>query len=259
MIKKILIVDDEAAILKVIKKRLELAGYFVDVAANGKEGLDIIKRGQAHDLVITDVVMPVMDGVDFYKELKRDKTTSKVPIIIITDSQVFKESFKALGVEGFLPKPLNARKLLDKIKQIFSLEATTSGRDKRILIAGSDENVLSQMFDLLDDTGNDVCKVDDAIDFLSSALMVVPRIALIDVLLKDVSAREIIKAMKCFIRFKDVNILTYTHFSAEELGDVNAVEQLKEAKNACTEAGATKYIGRFTRATFMDNLRPYLG
>ena len=54
-----------------------------------------------------------------------------------------------------------------------------------------------------------------------------------------------------------MNILTYTHCSPEELGNPTALEQIEQAKNACDEAGATAYIGRFAGTTFLGSLRDY--
>ena len=85
----------------------------------------------------------------------------------------------------------------------------------------------------------------------------VPHVVLIDILLQDIPAKEIIKALKTFLKLKGVAILAYTHFSPEEMGNVDAVEQLKESKNACLESGATKYIGRYSSLTFVDSVRNY--
>ena len=254
MSRNILVVDDDAAVISLVRQRLQRAGYSIFTAYNGKEGLKTCERYNI-DVIITDVVMPEMDGVDFYRELKRREKTEKIPIVIMTDRQVFKDSFRKLGVEGFISKPLDLDKVIDQIRKVFSL-IEEGGRGK-VLVVGNDQDTSDEMCFLLKKQGYFVNKARDSKDFMGYVLTMVPDFVFIDVLLKDVSACEIIKAMKCFISLKDTKIFTYTIFSTEELNDVEAIEQLRESKDNCISAGSTKYIGRFTRPTFIQCMYEY--
>ena len=73
--KKILIVDDEHDVSKLLETRLKAKGYDVDLAINGKEGLDKVKTFNP-DLIILDILMPVMDGFEFFKTIKKDQIKS---------------------------------------------------------------------------------------------------------------------------------------------------------------------------------------
>ena len=255
MPKKILITEDEPTTVAIVKRKLEEAGYAVAIARNGEEGLRVVYK-ESIDLIVTDVIMPIMDGVDFYKELKSKPKTARIPIIIITDKQVFRDSFKALGVQYFVPKPLNAQVLLQQIEFIFRQQSMQQKRGQ-VVIAGPNLPVVKRMGELLEADGCKVTLADDGADLLAKILHIKPEILLVDVLMEDFFTREIIKALRSFSSLRDLKILTYTHFGPDELGNVDTVEQLRESKDACNEAGATKYIGRFTSTTFIDTLREF--
>ena len=109
--KKILIVDDETELVHMAKRKLERNGYEVNVAYNGEEALNKARK-EDYDLIVTDVVMPVMDGFTFYKNLKDSKETADIPVIILTARSNLEESFRALGVADFLAKPFKTKDLV---------------------------------------------------------------------------------------------------------------------------------------------------
>lgn len=117
--KKILIVDDEADVLKVLNKRLTAAGYNVIQASSGREAIISAKKEQPQ-LIILDILMPEMDGGDVANRLKNDPATKNIPVIFLT-CLVRKEEEK--NVEDiaagryFVAKPFNADELLAEIKE----------------------------------------------------------------------------------------------------------------------------------------------
>jgi len=256
MSKRILIADDEPTVVALAKSRLEGHGYVVETARNGKEAWDVV-RAKAIDLLVTDVVMPVMDGVDLYKEMKKDPRFAYIPIIIITDSRIFRESFQTLGVEHFLPKPLDPEKLLYKVETVIANQALGQ-KTNQALVLGSDPSVVLEMTKNLEEHQVIVGKSTDPIDFIHTCLILAPRVILIDVLVKsDVSAPELIRALKVFIRLSHARIVLFTQFSPEDIGNAEGVEQLRQAKNDCLNAGASTYIGRYTPATFWDSVKEF--
>lgn len=114
---KILLVDDEPDFLSVIRMRLSNEGYQVICASHGKDALDKIKIRRP-DIIISDVMMPVMDGVDFFQEIKTDPETKDIPFIVITVKDKLQESFKAVGIDDFVAKPFEIDELLGKIRKI---------------------------------------------------------------------------------------------------------------------------------------------
>ena len=116
--KKILIVDDEPEFAKLIKTRLTSEGYLVDTAKDGQQGLDKVKA--CPDLVILDVMMPNLGGIEFAKIIKESPETAKIPIIFLTakeDEQTRIDGIRS-GADYFLTKPFDSAKLLEVIKKL---------------------------------------------------------------------------------------------------------------------------------------------
>ena len=83
MTHKLLIVDDEAHILQVLSLKLRHCGYHITTAVDGEDALYQVKQN-APDLVITDVQMPFMNGLEFAQSLYKDKTTTHIPVVVLT-------------------------------------------------------------------------------------------------------------------------------------------------------------------------------
>ena len=116
--KKILIVDDEPEFAKLIKTRLTAEGYLVDTAEDGQQGLD--KVNACPDLVILDVMMPNLGGIEFAKIIKESPETAKIPIIFLTakeDEQTRIDGIRS-GADYFLTKPFDSAELLEIIKKL---------------------------------------------------------------------------------------------------------------------------------------------
>ena len=118
MSKRILLIDDEKDMVQIMRKKMQAAGFQVSVAYNGKDGLEITGNEHPH-LILTDVVMPVMDGLTFYHELKSRQDLSHIPVIVASAHGGTEETFRALGVKDFLTKPFDTQALLDKVNLFF--------------------------------------------------------------------------------------------------------------------------------------------
>ncbi|MBF0331774.1 MAG: response regulator [Candidatus Omnitrophica bacterium] len=254
MAKRILIADDEPTVVALAKEKLEEQGYVVATARNGKEAWEIIQNAPV-DLIVTDVIMPMMDGVDLYKEIKKTPRLAGIPIVIITDNRIFRESFQTLGVEHFLPKPLDATKLIHKVEYIFTC-AELDVKNKQCLVLGASGEVNDEMVKILQAQSCVVGASTDPIEFISNCLILRPRVIFVDILIKgDIPSREVIEALKRFTRLGGMEILVFTQFAPEDIGSMQGIEELRQSKNDCLESGATKYIGRFTRMTFWDMVK----
>jgi len=112
--KKVLLIDDEPHIVKMVKSRLEANGYEVVTAFDGEEGLAkmILERP---DIVVLDIRMPKMDGYTFARELKKEK--NKVPIIILTANAAMTDLFEEEGITDCVYKPFKTEELLEKIRK----------------------------------------------------------------------------------------------------------------------------------------------
>ena len=113
---KILIIDDERAIRNTLKEILEFEGYTVEVAENGRAGLDRALTG-AYDLIFTDIKMPEMDGMEFmakYREGMTQQNSEEAPVVVITGHGSVDTAVEALkgGAFDFIQKPLDLNRLL---------------------------------------------------------------------------------------------------------------------------------------------------
>ncbi len=118
MSKKVLIVDDSATILLSLKTNLEIHGFKVEQAKNGKEALDKIKGGFKPDLIITDLNMPVMDGLEFIKNVRPILRFTPILILTTESEQSKRQEAKKLGATGWLVKPISGQELIAVIKKV---------------------------------------------------------------------------------------------------------------------------------------------
>ena len=120
MSKTIMLVDDSATILLSISNILSKAGYAVEKANNANEGLTKFKSGIKVDLLITDLNMPGMNGIEFIKEVRQLPPLKFMPILFLTtESQQSKRmDAKAAGASGWIVKPAKAEELLAAIRMV---------------------------------------------------------------------------------------------------------------------------------------------
>lgn len=119
MKKTILIVEDSSMILEVLSFSLEKAGYNIITAINGKEALKHFD-GQEINLMITDLYMPEMDGLELVKNLKEIEKYKTIPVLVLsTESQQTKKlEAKKMGVTGWVIKPFVPEKLVQAINKL---------------------------------------------------------------------------------------------------------------------------------------------
>ena len=118
---RILAVDDEPNIVRLIQVNLERQGYTVETANNGAQALAKIRENRP-DLLVSDVMMPEMDGFELLSTIRRDPMLEDLPVIMLTakaqDSNVM-EGYSR-GADMYLTKPFNPQELLQFVKRILS-------------------------------------------------------------------------------------------------------------------------------------------
>jgi len=114
---KILVVEDDDDIRDSLKELLEEEGYRVDTAANGQQALGKLQEQELPQLILLDLMMPVMDGWQFQKELRDVPSLARLPVIVISASKFSREP---LNAAAFIPKPLDAGVLLETIESFLS-------------------------------------------------------------------------------------------------------------------------------------------
>lgn len=123
--KKILLVDDSSTTLMMEKMILSKGVFDVITATNGEEAVEKAIQ-ERPDLILLDIVMPVMDGFEACRKLREDEETSETPIIMVTtrgEVQNIEQGY-ALGCDDYVTKPINGLELMTKIKSLLSETAT---------------------------------------------------------------------------------------------------------------------------------------
>jgi CheY-like chemotaxis protein len=114
---KVLVVDDEPFNVDVLQQELEELDYQVITASNGKEALEQIKKHQP-DLILLDLMMPVLDGFAVLLEVKADAFLRDIPVIIVSAEHDSKSVVKGIkhGADDYITKPIDAEHLKSKLK-----------------------------------------------------------------------------------------------------------------------------------------------
>lgn len=118
MKRKILLIDDEPFLLKVLLVRLNHWGYDATGVADGPEGLEDMRKNRP-DLIILDKEMPGMNGDEVVRIMKKDHALEHIPVMLISaDVENLATSARGCGVESYLPKPFEPEELRDMIKTL---------------------------------------------------------------------------------------------------------------------------------------------
>ena len=129
---KILIVEDEAPLLEVLRYNLETAGYLVDVAEDGAAALDIVCRSTP-DLIILDWMLPELSGVEVCRQLRAEPDTKEVPVIMLTARGEEADRLKGLasGADDYVVKPFSPAELIARVRAVLR-RSTASAPDETL-------------------------------------------------------------------------------------------------------------------------------
>jgi len=116
---RILLIEDEPDIAEVLQYNLEKEGFAVETARRGDTGLDVIRRG-APDLILLDLMLPGIDGLELTRLLKRDTVTARLPIVMLTarGEEVDRIVGLELGADDYISKPFSPREVVLRVKAV---------------------------------------------------------------------------------------------------------------------------------------------
>ena len=119
MSKKIIVAEDSSVIQNLTKKILSQLNYEITSVKNGQQVIDLIAN-DSYDLILLDIHMPIMDGMECAKSIRAMEGEKRdIPIIAITGNanNYSEQDFKAVGINAFIPKPLNYDSLVEQVKK----------------------------------------------------------------------------------------------------------------------------------------------
>lgn len=130
--KLVLIVEDEYGNAEVLQLLLEAEGYRVALASNGKQALDMLRSSEQPDLILSDFMMPIMNGGEFGAVLKQDAALRQIPFIFMsgTSEEVVRRVFEAY--DAFLVKPIELETLLSVIERLLAEGPPAPGSAERV-------------------------------------------------------------------------------------------------------------------------------
>ncbi len=156
----ILIVEDDLNVRESLVDLFELAGFNVRSATNGREGLRRI-REQIPDLVIADIMMPVMDGVTMLRRIRTQRATSLIPVILLTARSMLESRLEGLetGADDYITKPFHARELIARVTNMIqtrkNLLLALYSEPSRVLSESQDEAFLRRLRGVLEERMGD--------------------------------------------------------------------------------------------------------
>ena len=117
---RVLAVDDDMINRKLIKSMLMKTDNVSEVieAANGMDAIDILKKDPSIDIVLLDIIMPIMGGIDFLKVARADDVLKELPIIVLTTDETIRAEALNEGANDFLTKPIREKDIVSKIAKL---------------------------------------------------------------------------------------------------------------------------------------------
>ncbi|NJB82387.1 hybrid sensor histidine kinase/response regulator [Wenyingzhuangia aestuarii] len=269
---KILIVDDQQKNIQVLGSLLKNEDYIIGVAMNGQQAIDILKKTKDFDLILLDVNMPVMDGFEACKQIRKIEHLQKIPIIFLTAMIEEEQIVKGFEVGGhdYVTKPFNSKELLhrvhthlelkqsrDKLQNINTwLEDEVEKRTLELKEANEKLKTVNKELETLDVAKNDFLSIISHemntplngimgfINVLKDELKTSELIEFVNLL--DISANRLLSFSKLSLRITELRTNTDT-FKEENvsLNQVLGIIQIKTAKKLQAKAQTLSIKGDY--------------
>ncbi|MGB7486847.1 MAG: response regulator [Phormidesmis sp.] len=210
-IKTILVVDDESNIRCLLRQELETEGYLVKEAKDGIAALEMIKQ-HPPDLIITDVMMPRLDGFDLAAVLKNNPKTANIPTVILSITEDKDRGF-GLGVDRYLTKPINITNLLSHVETLLQKKTSRS----KVLVVNKDSSASKILTDILLTKGYMVSEASTGKEGLDKARTIKP-----DMMIMDAAASEdhnIIKTLRFEKGLENISVILVEGTSSASKSD----------------------------------------
>lgn len=247
--KVILIIDDEADLVAMLKGILKRKGYCVLTAYNGKEGLQKIAETKPH-LIILDINMPQMDGASFYANIyDHFHRKVKYPVLVLTARANLGELFAKLDVDGFMTKPFEIDAFTKEVEIIMAkhygmpadqaaLEIQEKRKDKKkqkkVLVIEDDQETFNKIVLAFANRGYELAASKNGVEGLEHAMINPPDMILIKLGLPDLPGDVVALKLKRMPKTMDVPLILYRPY------DDRAVESVEKA--LCGKMGIDQLI-----------------
>jgi DNA-binding response OmpR family regulator len=220
--KTILLIDDDIDLQQLIKITLKSRGYQVETANNGFEGLEKLQTLKPC-LIVLDMNMPKMGGLEFYQKICEGGLHPKYPILVLTARANMEKLFKDLNIDGFMAKPFEVDDLLKEVDTIIkkcSGSQTGSGAEVKpsykVCLAEGVEGTFNKIGLAFLNAGYTVNPARSGTEAIERICADVPNVALISLGLRDIPGDLVILRLKRMAKTSHVQCVLYTEKNAEK-------------------------------------------
>ncbi|MFH1360460.1 MAG: response regulator [Candidatus Omnitrophota bacterium] len=260
--KKILVVEDEIDSREAIGHFLEKNGFQVFLAKDGEEAFRIANE-VIPDIIITDIIMPNVDGTQLIKKIQETHFGKKIRIIVVTVRKNLHDYFEMMGVDCFIIKPFRPEQILEAIEKIVHQPSDVRDHQKtarRVLVAGSHNACLEKIVEHLKKEGCHTDFVTSGNQVISKAVMFLPEVILLETEIYDLSSSELVSILRQMPQFKKVPIVIYSRPKEHHVFKQKEDEAIKVMVSAerCLEKGATAYLGNYDEKLFTEKISRYI-
>ena len=205
----VLVIDDDPAVRELLPRRLADLGVRVETAANGAEGLRLVKA-LAPDLITLDVQMPGMDGWTVLTTLKSTPDSAHIPVIMLTIVDDWKRGF-ALGATEYMTKPIDTERLIGLVERHRRDRSMASGGDKGYILAVEDDAALRELLRrTLEQAGWEVIEAADGRMALEQIAHRRPSLILLDLMLPEIDGIQVIDELQASPEGREIPIIVLT-------------------------------------------------
>ncbi len=219
--RKILIVEDEPEMRKLLTIELESAGYQVFLAGDGESGFKLAQEAMP-DLIVCDIMLPKVDGNQLMKKLRGSSFGKDIPFIVLTARRKMRDYFETMAVDDFIEKPFKPEDLLAKIEKVLGRPAkdpagtakpapSAKAVKKKILILEDDQWLCPRLESIFGDYGYEVKIMSSVPECLEEAVRFCPDIILSKYVLEGMSGAQLVGLVKGMPSVKDIPVLIYSN------------------------------------------------
>lgn len=229
MKKKILILEDEVETAQLYAKRLNDKGYETQFAFDGLQGLEKLK-GFKPDLILLDVNMPKMGGLEFYQHICDPHGNPRYPVLVLTGRADLEKLFKEFHVAGILIKPF-AGSLLSKEVDIIldkSYWEKSDGSAKKVVIVDDDQAAAKNILDVFEIAGFKTTIAGNGVSGIEAMMAQPPDLALVKLGLADISGDLVILRLQQIARTRKTSTILYVPKDFEL--DIFVMEQISHKR-----------------------------
>ena len=221
--KTILLIDDEINLQQLVKIAIKSKGYHVETANNGLEGLEKLKTLKP-DLIILDMNMPKMGGLEFYQKICDGGSHPRHPVLVLTARANMEQLFKEFNIDGFMAKPFEVDELLEEVDTIIkkksgiakTIRVSDGNQPPKVCVAENDEQAFNKIGSAFLNAGYMVNPARNGTEAIERISATVPEVAVIKLGLVDISGDIVIQKLKRMAKTQDVKFILYTERSAEK-------------------------------------------